>query len=177
MENRVEPIQLTNLGLKVLELLADASNRVGAGEVLLPMSPVTDFFDWLFDANSFECAVLIPRKGLLWRKHAAWPSVIVDAEVARHSRDVLEKAAQSGFELIIGTRLKLEDLSSFFCRLGYREQGEGIFGSGDKHDTERAAWNKESFAQGVVIATKLCAHPLCVFAHDGDPVYLLYGNS
>lgn len=163
-----------DIRLQVIELSADASRRAATGQVVLSKNPIADFLDWLFNANSFECAVLIPRKGFLRRKRAIWPQVVVNAGEAESSRDVLEDAAQSGFELVIGTRSTVEELSNFFNRLGYREDGKGTYGGGDKHDPARAAWNKESFAQAVTVATKLCEHPLCVFAHDGDPIYLLY---
>lgn len=161
--------------LKVMELTGDFSRRVAAGEIVPNHDPIRYFFDWLFETNSFEYAVLVPKKGFLKKnKRTIWPHVIGDVDEAKAGRDVLEKAAQSGFELIIGTRSNLEDLSNFFHRLGYRDGGNGDKVNAGEHDPARVAWNKDSFVQAVAVATKLCSYPLCIFAHDGDPIYLLY---
>jgi hypothetical protein len=158
--------------LKVLEL--SAADRQPEERTLQQGDPVTKFFDWLLEADLFDCAVLASRKGMLQRPD--WPRVVLTAHEAKSGRPLLERAARSGFGLVICTRSGRSDLAEFFGRLGYRVEGSGIFGGGDEHDPVRPAWNREVLEQMVAVASRLCEHPLCVFGHDGDPVYLLYSD-
>jgi hypothetical protein len=161
------------LHLRAVELSGDFSQKAASGAAVSP-DPIRSLFDRLLDGGSFECAVLVPKKGLLGRKEQiAWPQVIASADDARSARANLEKVARSGFQVIVGTNSGLRDLEALFESLGYQEAGKGTYAGGGEHDPVQAAWNKEGFMRAVAVAKKLCDHTMCVFAHDGDPVYLL----
>jgi hypothetical protein len=160
--------------LRVVELSGNFSQKAATGGVVSGQDPIRSFFDRLFESHSFECAVLVSKKGLFGKKdRVVWPQVIASADDAKGARGDLEKMARSGFEVVIGTSSTLQELETFFRTLGYQEAGKGTYASGDEYDPVRAAWDKEGFLRAVLVATKLCGHTLCVFSHDGDPVYLL----
>jgi hypothetical protein len=160
--------------LRVVELVGDFSEKAAAGAVASSQDPIRGFFDRLFDGSCFGCVVLIAKKGLFGRKdQIAWPQVIASVDDAKSVRDELEKLARSGFQVVVGTNSSLRDLETLFESMGYRAAGTGLFAGGGEHDPAQAAWDKEGFLRAVNVATKLCDQGLCVFAHDGDPVYLL----
>ena len=159
--------------LNILELTGDFSNKAARGEVI-PDNPVGSFLDWLFESGTFGCAVLVPTAGILRIKSAPeWPQVIVDVNDARNSRAFLEKRAKSGFELVVGISMASEVVLEVFRGLGYDESSPRQFPNADLRDDLQATWNKESLVQAITVATKLCNQTLCVFAHDGDPIYVL----
>ena len=159
--------------LRAIELSGDFSEKAASGAAVV-QDPIHSFFDRLLEGGLFECAVIVAKKGLLSRKdQTAWPLVIPSADDAKSARVDLEKIARAGFQLIVGTKSSLRDLETVFEALGYRKAGQGTYAGGDEHDPVQAAWEKEGFLRAVAVATELCDHALCVFAHDGDPVYLL----
>ena len=159
---------------RVIELSGDFSQKAASGTVVSAQDPIRAFFDRFLDDAHFECVVLVGKKPWLGRKgQVEWPQVITSAIDARSARKDLEGIAKAGFELIVGTKASPDNIESFFKKLGYTETGTGRFADESKHDPARAAWNKEGFSRAVNLASKLCDRTLCVFAHDGDPVYLL----
>lgn len=169
------------LVLKTIEMSMNASERFAKGETLLSDRPESDFFDWLLKMNAFECAVVLPKPMLLRRvlrgQKPAWPHVTTCADQLRVARSVFEATALSGFRLIVGVKSRLDDLVAFFTGLGYRLEGRGVYGSSDQHDLTSAVWNKAALREGVQLASRLCHSPICVFAHDADPVYILHKDS
>ena len=159
--------------LRVVEL--SAPNWQQQERASLHSEPLKTVLDWLFETKQFDCAVVAPRSGILQRH--GWPRVLL-AEYNRPSeRAILERAAQSGFRLVIGTRGGRQELTECFERVGYRVSGEGIYGTGDRHDPLRPASNAGALEQTVAIASRLCRNTLCLFGHDADPVYLLLDES
>ena len=74
----------------------------------------------------------------------------------------------------MGVGSESNDLEKVFTSLGYRVEGSGLNASGGQHDPTVIAWNREAFMGAIRVASKLCRSPLSVFAHDADPVYVLY---
>jgi hypothetical protein len=165
---------LSHAPLRAVEFSGDFSQKAASGGVVSAQDPIRSFFDRLLADGLFEVAVLVAKKGLLGRKdQIAWPLVIESVDDAISARSNLEKIARSGFQLVVGTKSSRRDLEALFESLGYRKVGQATYGSGSDNDPARAAWDKESLQRAVVVAARLCDRPLCVFAHDGDPVYLL----
>jgi hypothetical protein len=166
--------------LKAIEMSMDASARFARGETLLSDRPESEFFHWLIQMNAFDCAVVLPKRSLLQQvfrgQQLAWPQVTTCPDELKRARPIFEETALSGFRLIVGVKSGIDELVAFFARLGYRLEGRGVYGSADQHDPTSATWNRAALQQGVQVASKLCQSPLCVFAHDADPVYLLHRN-
>jgi hypothetical protein len=163
--------------LKTIEMSRDASARFARGEILSDQ-PASECFQWLERMNLFECAVVVPKRTLLQKlfrsPEPAWPQVVMGPDEFRVALPMFEATALSGFRLIVGVKSGVDDLVAFFAGLGYRLEGRGVYGSGDPHDPTSATWSKAALQRGVSLASRLCRSPLCVFAHDADPVYLLY---
>lgn len=179
---RMSELMMANddLDLKSVEMSLDASRRISRGELIAAETPLSAFLDWLVESGSFECAVWVPERTILQqficRLEQTWPRVLVSTSDLRRARPSIEKAARSGFRLVIGVRSEWNELEKFFTRVGYRVEGSGLYAKGGQHDPTVAAWNKEAFMGAVRVASKLCRSLLCVFAHDADPVYVLYNE-
>lgn len=166
------------LPLKSMELYLRASERYAKGEAILSNNPVSRFFDWLLDTRSFGCAVLVPERGILQRifhsHREARPQATISSEEFRARRPTFETAAMSGSRLVVGVRARSDILVAFFLGLGYHVEGTGLYASGDPHDPIGANWQAEDLMQCIDVATALGQSTLCIFAHDADPVYILY---
>jgi hypothetical protein len=154
--------------LKTIELCAAGYTS----PELMPADTVSQFFTWVFDTNVFDCAVLAGKEHIFGSLDC--PRVIVTTREARNRRGLLETAAHSGFELLIALKTELREVTELFEGFGYRTCGHGTFATHDEHDPKAAAHNNEALEEAVMVASRLSRHPLCLFAHDGDPVYLLY---
>jgi hypothetical protein len=160
-----------------LSLERDADDRS------LPKSsgPIKDLpilFDWLLETGLFEFAVLAKKDvgilgALTSTRWPSWPQVVLETSDARVALPALIAAGTRGFELIVGAKVNHAELFAFLTRFGYREAGISGLGSGESHDLTRVSSHRESFNRGIVLATRLEAKCLCVFAHDADPIYLL----
>lgn len=75
--------------------------------------------------------------------------------------------------MVVAVKVDLDELIGFFRRFGYQVEGEGALGDGGEHDPLVPACNGDALKQAIDAAATLSHHPLCLFAHDGDPVYLM----
>jgi hypothetical protein len=157
------------VALKAIELSAPDWQQ--QERTSLQGDPLKILLDWLFESNRLDCAVLAPRSRAL--QGPSWPRVLLAEYSGTPARGTLEKAARSGFRLVICTRVGHKQLIEFLSRAGYQVSGESIWGSGDEHDPLRPAWNKEVLSQIVAVAARLRGNAICLFGHDADPLYVL----
>jgi hypothetical protein len=126
------------------------------------------FLEIALTSDVFMAAVFVggrPRKSGAFR-------LVTDLAEAIQQRTTMESAMQTGLEVVFGVRMAVPALQAHFAAWGYREQGRGRFGIGDKYDPTVASWAPEAFVRAVELAAQH-ATTLCVFGHDWDPVHLL----
>ena len=132
--------------------------------------PINDCLQWLLAEDLLDCIVLASERRLF--RSNDWPMVILSKAEVTDNLDVLEKSINAGFSSVIGTQCSLIALRDYFLRLGLTVDGQTRLGSGDDHDPLASSWNPQ-LIQAIAVAERLCEHSLCIFAHDGSPVYIL----
>jgi hypothetical protein len=132
--------------------------------------PIDDCLRWLLAEDLLDCIVIAPERRVF--RSNDWPMVIVSKADVADNLDVLEKSINAGFSSVIGTKCNLIALRDSFLRFGLTVDGQTRLGSGDAHDPLASSWNPQ-LIQGIAVAERLCKQALCIFAHDGSPVYIL----
>jgi hypothetical protein len=160
--------------LLAVELCGNFSDRAASGPIGFSADPITEYLDWVLSADVFMCAVVIPPQRTLKRRDTrGWPQATVSMNDAEDHRAALERSANSGFELVFGTKAALDIAIQFFGSLGYQESARSVCGNGGQHDPLAASWNSDGLSNAISLATKLSTGVVCISAHDADPMYLL----
>jgi hypothetical protein len=134
--------------------------------------PIVAFFDWVIASDRFGCVVVARARRYL--RSAQPPLLIRTASDAANKRRFLEKECRAGFRAIIAVNRDISETIALLARLRYEEEGRGVVGGGGEHDPLGSAWNRDALSQALAMATESCGGHLCLFAHDGDPVYLIW---
>jgi hypothetical protein len=158
----------------VMELSAEETTAQGLAEA--PRSPaglVSDFLDWQFKSGAFDAAVFAGSKSnLLVRpfsgRPAELPQVMLASAMHDVYREVLQRAAVRGFELLVSSNSTERDLESFF-----QNQGYSLSSPCSVDSFTSAAWNRGMLEAALDVIARIAAQTVCCFAHDADPVYLL----
>lgn len=159
------------------EFLAEASRRAAHDPHSVHHAPVSAYFDWALTAERFS-HVVVPAKTRSWverllGKPKQSPEAMSDLHATLARRRELLQLARSGFSLLIATKSALGSEEDFLGGLGYWRAGVSVLGMGGAHDPLRAAWNRRPLAAAVEVALTLPCQAVCIFGHDGDPIYLL----
>jgi hypothetical protein len=128
--------------------------------------------DWLVDEERFDVGVARIASGPFRR--LTWSCIVLSSAEARARRELLLKIAQRGFSLVIAVKVSVDELLAFFLERGFTVSGRGRFCEGDEHDPCSAAPDSSTLEEIVYIASRLSSQPLCVFAHEAEPIYVLH---
>jgi hypothetical protein len=160
------------------ELLADSSRRAARDPHSVHDAPISAYLDRILSPEHFS-HVAFPAKAPSWlsrlihRKTKEVPVRVDDLDAASARRQELLQVAGAGFALLIGTKDDLDREVEFFREMGYAPAGASKVGSNGAHDPLSAAWNRQSLAVAIQTAWTNQCRTVCIFGHDGDPVYLL----
>jgi hypothetical protein len=159
------------------ELLAAASQRAARNPHSVHDAPVSAYLDWALTPGRF-CHVVVAAESRSWLQRLlggteALPQMTTDLGMALARQPDLLKLARAGFRLLIGSRDDDSSEEDFLCRIGYSRAGASMLDGKGVHDPLSAAWNRRSLEEAVQLALAWPCRTVCIFGHDGDPVYLL----
>ncbi len=144
-----------------------------------PKTIVKAFFDWQFQQNAFDYAVVCScpsyQSGILKKifgRAEKFLSVCMSTKYAKQYDTVLMNHALRGFELIVATQHNYSMCCEFFRKFGYVNAREYEFSL--VNATLPGAWNKEEINDALLLAIKLGGKEFCCFGHDADPIYLIF---
>lgn len=153
--------------MRVLEFTATSGVSIAAADGGFLNSPenVRAYLASGIEGSVFTSIVLVSKKHLFGDR--AFPAVCPSPGSALAHLEMLAKAAIAGFELVLGSPIRIDDIVDSLQKRGYAKA------TVTWEEVVLAAAEGERLSDARSLVERLGARTAICFGHDADPVYVV----
>ncbi len=170
-----EIVNLSSIAAK--EFVLDRSLQSAFALEALNPDPLAEFLNRALCPDRFVCLVLTPRKKTitqcLLRVPEMLPVVLTNLEEVMSRMQMILPLVSSGFRVLIALSEPRQSLQRHIIGLGFQDAGESTLDADSEHNPLKASWNQKELITAVNTAFARPVQSVCLFGHDGDPLYVL----
>lgn len=138
---------------------------------------IQKFIDWHASSDKFNAILFVAIKYNFFKARPALdilPKINLDSTFTKKMRDEISQKAMIGSSVIFASPKSVDSLTQYFKEFGFKEterrktplSESSIFDVSSKTE-------KEHLLSALNQAFLLRSKTLCLFSHDGDPLYLI----